>query len=385
MKLTHILHDKRTLSISLILFFATFIIYLLSYKGEGRYYNSFVLLADALLHDRLYLLSDPPWLNELVNIQNRFYVPYSPMPAIMLIPFVALFGTGFLQPILSILVGSINISLCFVVIKKFFNNEKLSFWIAILYAFGTIHWYHAEVGSSWYISHIIGNFFIWLALLEIKTKRRFFLIGLLVGFAFLSRLPTIFAAIFPIIYLFEKLKQKRNIVLYLSGLLVGILINSSYSFLAFGSFYSVGYYLIPNTDNQSSLRYIPIHLAELLTALPKFQQNSPFVIPSLNVIAIWFTTPAFLLAIFANFKKRLEFASLITIIAILFIIVIHRYNGYSQFGYRYLLDLYPFLLILVASGIRDRLTLWKKILIFLSILINFWGVLMISFFKIWTF
>ncbi len=390
MNFFHILHKNRTLSISLILFLTTLSVYLLSYRGEGKNYNYFVLLADAFLHGRLYLTVNPPWLNELVEIKNHFYIVSPPMPAILLMPFVFLFGPSFPQPILSILIGSMNVVLSFIVILKYFRSEKLALWMSILFGFGTIHWYHAEVGSSWYIAHIIAVFFIWLALLEIKTKQRLFLIGLLISFAFLSRVPTIFAAVFPLIFLYEKLRNLKSITLYALGLVVGILINSSYNFLSFGSFLNAGYFLIPNILNEPwyryglvNLRYISIHLNELFTAMPKFKQDFPFVIPSLLAMSIFFTTPAFLFSFLAKFKKRLELASLLTLIAIALPNLMHGGNGFTQFGYRHTLDFMPFILFLTASGIGN-LKWWKKTLIILSILINLWGVLMISFFKLWT-
>lgn len=390
MNLTHILHDKRTLSTSLILFLLTLIIYLLSYKGEGKNYNYFVLLADAFLHGRTYLTINPPWLNELVKIKNNFYVASPPMPEIMLIPFVFIFGTSFPQPILSIIIGSINVPLSFIVIKKYFGDEKLALWMSILFGFGTIHWYHAEVGSSWYIAHIIAVFFIWLSLLLVKVNKNIFWSGLLIGFAFLSRIPTILAFLFPLIYLKEKL-TKINFLIFLSlGLFVGIALNSLYNYLSFGSFLNIGYNLIPNVLNEPwykygliSIKYIPIHLQEMFFSLPVFSNKFPFVIPSLFAMSIFITTPAFIFAFFANYKNRLEMASLIAVIGIALPDLMHGGNGFSQFGYRHILDFTPFLIILTASGIKN-ITWWKKLIIAISILVNLWGVLMISFFKIWT-
>lgn len=391
MNFFHILHDKRTLSISLILFLITLTVYLLSYRGEGKNYNYFVLLADAFLHARLYLITNPSWLNELVNINNRFYVASPPMPAIILMPFVFLFGPSFSQPILSIIIGSLNVALCFMVIKKFFNNENLAIWISILFGFGTIHWYHAEVGSSWYIAHIIAIFFLWLSLLSIKFSKNLFLVGLLISFAFLSRIPAIMGILFPLIYLREKLFNIKSIILLGAGLAVGITINSLYNFLAFGSFLNAGYSLIPNILNEPwykygliSFKYIPIHLQELFFSLPSFKDKFPYLVPSLFAMSMFFTTPAFIFAIFANYKNRLEFAVLVTIIAIAIPNLMHGGNGFTQFGYRHTLDFIPFLLILTASGI-NKIKWWKKLIILISILINFWGVLMISFFRIWVF
>jgi hypothetical protein len=40
-------------------------------KANPTPYNYFVRLADAFLHFRLYLLENPPWLNELVPFQGN--------------------------------------------------------------------------------------------------------------------------------------------------------------------------------------------------------------------------------------------------------------------------------------------------------------------------
>lgn len=388
MKLPHILHDKRTLSISLILFLTTLIIYLLSYRGEGENYNYFVLLSDAFLHGRVYLLTNPPWLNELIKFKDHFYTVSPPMPAILLIPFVLLFGVSFSQPILSILIGSVNVSLCFLVILKYFKDEKLAIWMSILFGFGTIHWYHAEVGSSWYIAHIISIFFVWLSLLFLKANKNIFLSGLLISFAFLSRIPTILAFLFPLVYLRDKLTRVKLLILFAVGLLIGLGLNSLYNYFSFGSLFNIGYSFYTKSDpwykyGLISFKYIPIHLQELLFSLPSFRNTFPFIIPSLFAMSIFFTTPAFIFAIFANYKNRLEFAALATIIAIAIPNLMHGGNGFTQFGYRHSLDFIPFLLILTASGI-NKINWWKKIIILISIIINFWGVLMISFFRIWT-
>lgn len=350
-----------------------------------------MLLADSFLHGRLYLIESPHWLNELVKIKNVFYVPFPPMPAILLMPFVAIFGTSFPQPILSILIGSANVSLSYLVILKFFKKENLALLISILYAFGTIQWYHAEVGSSWYIAHIITMFFMWLSLLEIQTKKRFFLIGLLISFSYLSHEPAIFASIFPLIYFYKDFRRIKHVLVYGFGLSVGVLISIFYYYFSFGSFYNLGYWLIPNVLNEPwykygivNLRYIPIHVKELLLSLPVLKSDPPYVIPSINSMAIWFTTPAFFLVLRANFKKILEFSSLTTSLIILLPILMHGSNGFTQFGYRFVLDFYPFLLILTASGINNSPKWLVIALIIISILINLWGVLMISFFNIWS-
>ncbi len=50
-------------------------------------------LADAFLHGHIYLTDHPSWLSELIPRDGVYYVPYPPMPAILLMPLVAIFGT----------------------------------------------------------------------------------------------------------------------------------------------------------------------------------------------------------------------------------------------------------------------------------------------------
>ncbi len=345
----------------------------------------------------------PNILTELIPWGNNYYVVYPPMPAILLMPFVFIFGTDFHQPILSIALGAINAVLAYLVLLKFFKDTKLSLWISILYAFGTIQWYHAEVGSSWYIAHIVALFFLWLSLLELVTKQRLFLIGLFIGGAYLARLPTILAVIFVLIFLKEeflvgkRIKQIniKNLFLFILGLLPALVINGMYNFLRFGKFYDYGYTLYLNSQSLAikelifpygffSIYYIPDRIKDIFYSFPTFTAQPPFVIPSLYAMALYIVTPAFFLILFASFKNRLVYSSLVSILIMSIPILVKGGNGFTQFGFRYSLDFLPFLLILTASGLENRFNIYSKLLIVLSILINLWGVLMISFLNIWV-
>ncbi len=47
--------------------------------------------------------------------------------------------------------------------------------------------------------------------------------------------------------------------------------------------------------------------------------------------------------------------------------------GWIQFGYRYALDLYPFLLVLTAQGVMARPSRCFNPLVVISVVINIWG------------
>lgn len=373
---------------------------MISNKGEGTGWNHFVILADAFLHGHLYIANI---LTELAPWNGHYFVVYPPMPAILLMPFVAVFGSTFYQPILSILLGAVNVVLAYKVLMKLFENRKLVAWISILYAFGTIQWYHAEVGSSWYVAHIVALFFLWLSLLEIFNKQRLFLIGLFIGAAYLARLPTILALVFVLIYLREKfldgnnIKQVniKNLFIFILGLLPALILNSLYNFLRFGRFDDFAYSLYLQSQSlvikQSvfphgffSPYYISDRVRDIFFSFPIFTSHSPFIIPSLYAMAIYIVTPACFLILLASFKKRLECSALITVLIMSIPSLMKGGNGFTQFGFRYSLDFLPYLLILIACGLKNRFNIYSKSLIILSILVNLWGVVMISFLNVWA-
>ena len=101
-------------------------------------------------------------------------------------------------------------------------------------------------------------------------------------------------------------------------------------------------------------------------------------------MSILITTPAFIYSVFAGIKKKITLACWVGIIPIALILFLHGGVGWQQFGYRFALDFYPYLLILTALGISRDLKAdsdleWHhKTLIIASVLVNLWGVIWIN-------
>lgn len=116
--------------------------------------------------------------------------------------------------------------------------------------------------------------------------------------------------------------------------------------------------------------------------MPKIISQVPYIIPSWNGLAIWITTPTFLLSLLAPIKKRLVKLAWLAIFLISIVIFSHGSTGFTQFGYRFAVDFYPFLILLTIIGAYKIKN--KKIypfLILLSFIVNLWGVLWINKFE----
>jgi len=378
-----------------LLFITTFLIYYFS-SPKSTPYDYFTRLADAFIHFRLYLLENPRWLNELIPIGGRYYVVYPPMPAVLLIPFVAIFGNGFSQTTFSILLGSINPMILYNTLKKAKIGTRTTLLATIFFAFGTNHWFLSSVGSAWYLAHIVAVFFLLLAIRETFGKQRLFLIGLSLGASYWSRSTVIFTLPFFIFFMKEKfwpINKKSILNLAKLGLGIGffVFMDGLYNYLRFSNTSPLSPYSnIPKSQRTESLKNgfmslknIPMQLDAMLMRLPHFQSSWPYMIPSLYSLAIWFTSPAIFFAFRAK-KSVLMIASWLAIIPTLFVISLWVVVGYSQFGYRFAQDFMPFIIILVALGFGQKPGRIAYFLVLVSIFVNLWGILMINFLNRWV-
>ena len=387
----------------ILLFSVSFIIYWNTGEGHPSYYNYYVRLSEAFLNGRLYLLTNPPWLNELIPNPSGpgFYVAYPPLPAIIMMPLVALFGASLNQTIICVAFGSATVVLSYIVAQdlqgeKFqgFNqrpNRTTSLWFAFMFGFGTIFWWLASTGSAWLIAQVISVFFLFLAIHEVLNKSRPLLMGFLLGASYWCRLPTILGILFfagLIIYrqpengLTQKIRSSIRSMLRLTvGVVFFIACDMLYNYVRFGSPLDVGYWMIPGILDEPwfshglfSLQYIPENLKAFFMGLPKLTLQPPYLIAPLTGLAIWFTTPAFLFALRSDYKNATNIAAWLSIVAISFVIFTKGLSGWG-FGYRYAVDFYPFLYILTINGIGQKIKWHHKLTILVCATVNLFGVL----------
>lgn len=370
--------------IAIAFFLCSLVIYYFS-AGELTYFNHFTRLADAFLQGDLHVTAKAPWLEQVPIDETHFYVPYPPMPAIILTPFRYLFNNLFHQDYLGYFLTSATVFLFIKMSWVIKRSMKLAIWTGILTCLGTIVWFLASVNSSWYLGQICGYFFLVSALYESLTRKRKLLAGLLIGAAYLSRIELIVSLPF---YLFLNKERPRlkNFSLILMGIIPFILINFYYNFARFGVIWDKAYTLIPGVSTEDwyadgvlHLSYIPRHLEIISLKLPEFKNQFPYVMPGYGGLAIWFTTPAFIYALFAKVNERKVRFAWGTILLISLIIFSHGTTGFAQFGYRFAVNFYPFLIYLTIKGVARTGVKWHHwTLLILSTLVNLWGILWIN-------
>ena len=394
------------------LFILVWAVYTWLNNGREAQLDYFTPLADAFLHGRLGL-SGPQitsQLNELVPANGLAHVVYPPMPAIMLLPAVLVFGPGFDQAWASVLLGAANVVIMHAVLRGMGVTRRTGVVLALVFAFGTIVWYSAQEGTSWHFAHVVATFFMLLAIRACQLDARTALIGLLFGAAVISRLPLVLAAPFFIAYVADAARRETTGDRTVFGSLltarprawhahpslrpfielgaplaagaalpvVGYLI---YNHLRFGSPFQTGYALIPGLLQEAqylhgffSIVNIPRKLYALFLSVPTQFPEFPWVQSRhLGGLSIVLTTPLFLWAIRARRPDWFGLGAWASVLLILIPILLHADAGGEQFGFRYAQDLYPLLFLLTVRGLQGRLSVEAWIAIAIGALVNVWG------------
>jgi len=179
--------------------------------------------------------------------------------------------------------------------------------------------------------------------------------------------------------------KAKKIAYFLMGLLPFLIFNALYNFIRFGVLWDKGYTLIPGVLDEPWYQfgiihpsYITRHLKVIFTALPVIKPEFPYIFPSLSGLAVWITSPALLLVLFAPFKKTIIRIALLAIALISLPVLMHGTTGFAQFGYRFIIDFIPFVFLIIIYALPEKLRWWHWGLLLISILVNAWGVVWIN-------
>jgi hypothetical protein len=375
----------------------------------------YIHLASALLHGQLHLLHTEN-LYDLLLVGDRAYVAGSPLPAVLLMPFVGPLSSRFSDILFSIVVGAVNVGL----LQAIFRRP----WLTILFALATPHLYMAALGSVWLTAHLVALLFALPALYFGWRRERWLLAGIFLGLAGLARPSLWFGSVFfaALILLRQRTKDAggplpwRPLLAFALPVAVGIAVHLAYNAARFGDPLDFGYAYTAGAPNviATYARYGGFHPRFLSCNLFVSVLNPPIIagyVPPLLYpacsylldgvtlgqgvtgiepnplgMSIFLTTPAFLLLLGARGRTPEIIAGWLGVLAVMLPLWSYHNTGSAQFGYRYWMDAAPFWLLLLAASYPPhspgrRLDRWLERLrwplLLLSLAISAWGYLWI--------
>jgi hypothetical protein len=160
-----------TILVGVLLAAGAFLVYWWSNPVHWNQYDHFVWQADAFLHGRAwfpypvpagaalpqndYLQDVYPLRDAAGNPDGRALLPFPPLPAVVLLPFVALFGLATDQETVSILIAALGVGLAWWMLGALRLRSSVRAAGTIIFASGTVWWWAAAVGSTWYLAHLV--------------------------------------------------------------------------------------------------------------------------------------------------------------------------------------------------------------------------------------
>jgi hypothetical protein len=402
------------------LFGCAFLVYLLLRPPWEPLYIHFVYQADSWLHGRAAIpfpVWQPPHANyyyqdvmPLPETPGYGLIPYPPLPALVMLPFVALYGLDAPQALIGVILGATNVALAWGLAWRLTGHRTAALLATLFFGFGTVAWYASMIGSTWFFAHVVALSVTLLALTVAigqhppspgssvdSAEKRLFVAGLLLGLGGLARLTVVLGAPFLVLAgsgpLWRRaLAVAAGVGIPVGGLLVynlataGALLHPAYAYAASTELHPVPELYHPDWGLED-LRYIPQNLVLALGLPPSirpecglrlFDPACPTIAPNPLGMSLILVSPAYLLAVpfaWQHLERPLVRGAVLAVAAIGLADLAHFSQGWVQFGYRFSNDWAPFALVLVALAIAhrgaDRVVL---ALVGISMAMNIWGV-----------
>jgi hypothetical protein len=89
------------------------------------------------------------------SLSGRGDIPFPPLPAIALLPFVAVFGLATDAQALAAVGGALVVGLVWWLLGALRVHVSVRLVVSVFFAFGTVFWYAAMLGTTWYLAHIV--------------------------------------------------------------------------------------------------------------------------------------------------------------------------------------------------------------------------------------
>lgn len=365
------------------------IIALLVAHGRHTPYDNYVLLAYQLLHGHIWI--DPLWPGpeiDAVLFDGHRYIVNDPVPALLLIPLVAVVGTNANQTLLACLLCGVAIGAAWTLLERLGIRARAVLWLAAFFLAGTDLLWCSMLGDVWFVAETSAVAFTLLALCELAGKRRGWLVAVWIALALGSRFTLVMAL--PVVLWWtwqgfvERAPRPRAAAAFALTLLPFFALWCAYNLARWHVPWDAGHTVFYHEDpfmgspsgSPFALGNVGTELYSFLVVAPEWRAAFPFVIPLSFGTALWFTSPALLLAFFAREPRRLVISLWLAVALVAAPSLLYYANGGAQFGMRHALDFEPFLLALMGLATRTApAPLWRasQALIAWSVLAGSYG------------
>ena len=351
------------------------------FMSESAGSNSYALLADAFLHGRLDVTKC--FDSDCAHFAGKTYVIFPPFPALVAMPFVALFGEDFSHFMaIGLLALTGSILLWWRILESLGIKRDTAIWILLALAFATPLFYVTlRTDRVWFFAQSVDFLLVSLAIHEVVRGMSLVRAGLFIGAAFLCRQMSLLLV--PFLFVLALHPDERLISFgkahILRALKLGfpvlgaVCVYMAYNWVRFGNVMETGYIhiAVPDLDHWTLInhRLTTIGLFSkdyiLFNALYLFVQGfhvewgGPDMLDMVSLdpmgTSLLAASPFVLLVFFAPLTRQIAVGGLCAL-AIIGVTLFYHGNGFSQYNtQRFVLDWLPVLIFALAYAVRDNL------------------------------
>lgn len=376
--------SQKTSILFLVLVYILFSAIVHAYIGtkpfEQSYYDSYKLQAQNWLSGKIAFENNYDWL-EMAIYNNKYYISFPPSPALIALPFVAVFGDSFSSAVLCEIYSIISLITLYLILNKYIDN-KTSALLAFLIIFSSPYISIFTSGAVWHHAQCLSLCCVLTSIYFADNKKpTLSLFMLAVG---IGARPFNILYVFPILFLFRerKLKIKAVIKALFVFSLIGLMY-AGYNYIRFNNIFEFGHNYLPEfseNSKQFSIKHLIKNLQKFIIGTPFYltPENNIFIrefgfslliaVPSVSIYIVVFICDVV--------KKRINLATSITFAVFIInsiLLLSHKTMGGFQLGARYFIDClsYPVLHIIFTNGKSFKTSALRIILLLLILTLIF--------------
>ena len=358
---------------------------------QHQYWDSYSLQAWNWLQGRTYV-ADPENYTylELAIYQGRYYVSFPPLPSVLMLPFVALYGLETPNNIIIGCYGLIAAALAYEIMLSAGRSPRASAFWALVCVWGSNMMWMTTNAGVWFQAQAL-NMVMCLAAVLCALKGKKALSTTFLALAVGCRpLSAIFLPVFALTFAWEERDQHggffKSCLAQWKCVVGPILIAAcymAYNYVRFHDPLEFGHNYLPEfmraEHGQFHISYLWPNLKRLLFEPIRFKDGL-LDIPLFQGCMFYIANPLFLIY-FVRFlllavKKDLSLGDILLAVGMLLELLLtcmHRTLGAWQFGARYTCDMLPFAYLFLAKRGPKRPATWELLIGGLAVVFNVYG------------
>lgn len=329
------------------------------------------------------------------SIATTHFVSFPPAPALLMLPSALISGRAGGDVIPTVLCAALILPLAFATLRRLTaagqSTRTLTddLWLTAALGFGTVLFFASVQGRVWFTAHVVGVAlacgYAWASVEAAHP----IVAGVSLGLAAITRTPMAFMV--PLFVLEAvrihggwaqvRLANRallRRVLAFALPVVVIAIAAMLYNWVRFDQPTEFGHTYL-NVRQQAQIEahglfsygYLARNLAVAFTLLPELNARSGIQISG-HGLALWVTTPVFLLLLWPHARPPIHRSLWITVALVALPTFFYQNSGWVQFGYRFSLDYTLFLVLLLAVGGRP-LGRVSRALIVVGVAVNLFG------------